>query len=58
MRWDSTWALNTKVFWKGNIRQHGGTRYLRVILKDEEVHLVNLYFGGRGDTISKSIFLL
>ncbi|XP_021304551.1 uncharacterized protein LOC110430833 [Sorghum bicolor] len=32
----STWALNAKVFWKGNIRQHGGTRYLRVILKDEE----------------------
>jgi hypothetical protein len=40
----STWKLSAKVFWKGNIRQHQGRSYLRLILKDEEVRSIHAQF--------------
>jgi len=32
------------VFWKGNLRHHHGDTYLRVILKDEQVHFELIFF--------------
>ena len=35
----SIWDVSAMVFfWKGNVRHHHGDTYLRVILKDEQVH--------------------
>ncbi|WVZ94334.1 hypothetical protein U9M48_040237 [Paspalum notatum var. saurae] len=31
----TTWDVTAEVFWKGEIREYRGARYLRIILRDE-----------------------